>query len=89
MANLDTAAKRISGANVGNVWRGLGYFPTGTVDGPERLGFSFLYSGITAAVPSAVFPDPADVRSGTTYGPNGNDYVGTLEGGGSMYMRRR
>jgi hypothetical protein len=89
MADLDTAAKRISGANIGSPWRGLGYFPTGTVDGPERLAFAFMYSGITASAPGAVFPDPADVRTGITYGPTGADYTGTFAGGGGSYMRRR
>lgn len=47
------------------------------------------YAPTVIATGNPVFPDPADVRTGITYGPNGNDYTGTLEGGGSVYVRRR
>lgn len=30
-----------------------------------------------------VYPDPADVRFGVEYGPNGDDYTGTLSSGGN------
>jgi hypothetical protein len=30
----------------------------------------------------AVFPTEAQVQAGIEYGPNGNDYTGTLSGGG-------
>lgn len=36
------------------------------------LAFQILSGGI-------VWPDPSVVLLGITYGPNGNDYVGTLE----------
>lgn len=43
-------------------------------------------SGSTAVIStttgSAVWPDPADVLSGTTYGPTGADYTGTATAGG-------
>jgi hypothetical protein len=42
-----------------------------------------------AAAGSPVFPDPADVRNGVTYGPTGEDYTGTMQSGGGSYMRRR
>jgi len=38
---------------------------------------------------TAVFPDPADVTAGVTYGPTGADFTGTKTGGGGSYMRRR
>lgn len=40
---------------------------------------------------SAVFPPPGQVLTGVIYGPNGNDYTGTLvqASGGSAYLRRR
>jgi hypothetical protein len=31
---------------------------------------------------TAVYPPPADVKTGIEYGPNGNDFTGTLSGGG-------
>lgn len=38
----------------------------------------------------AVFPAPGQVLSGVVYGPNGNDYTGTLTaGGGAVFLRRR
>lgn len=33
----------------------------------------------TSSPATAVFPSPADVISGTLYGPNGQDFIGTLE----------
>jgi hypothetical protein len=53
---IDTPGKRFSAVNVGSPWRGLAYFPTGTVDASERLAVAFLYSGIAATAPVQV-PD--------------------------------
>lgn len=53
---LDTASKRFSAIHHGIPWRGLGYFPTGTIDASERLGLLWLYSGISASAPVTV-PD--------------------------------
>jgi len=52
----DTAAKRFSALNVSSPWRGLSYFPTGTVDVAERLAVAYFYSGIAAEAPVEV-PD--------------------------------
>lgn len=48
---LDTAGKRFSSLNVSSPWRGISYFPTGTIDAPERLAVSYYYSGIAAGTP--------------------------------------
>lgn len=63
MADLDTAAKRFSGINVGLPWRGMGAFPSGTIGAAARAAVAFLYSGIalTDAVP--VVP-PSDASGG-------------------------
>lgn len=53
---VDTAAKRFSAVHVSAPWRGLGYFPTGTVDAAERQAVAYLYSGISASAPVLV-PD--------------------------------
>lgn len=53
---LDTDAKRFSALNVGNPWRGVNYFPTGTVDAAERLALVYLGSSIVAEAPVEV-PD--------------------------------
>lgn len=34
------------------------------------------------------YPDPADVREGVVYGPNG-EFTGTYKGGGQVWLRRR
>lgn len=31
--------------------------------------------------PTAKYPDPSDVRLGVKYGPNGDDYTGTMTSG--------
>lgn len=45
---LDTDAKRYSAIHIGSPWRGVNYFPTGTVDAAERLPLLFLGSSISA-----------------------------------------
>jgi hypothetical protein len=46
MANLDTAAKRLSGINVGSPWRPTLPFPDGTIAQGDRQTLALLYSGI-------------------------------------------
>jgi hypothetical protein len=46
-------------------------------------------NGTAAGGGTAVFPDPADVVLGVTYGPTGIEFTGTMtSGGGSVYLRR-
>lgn len=70
---LDSDNKRYSALNVGSPWRGVNYFPTGTIDAAERLAVAYLGSSIAAAAPVEV-PDVVGETqaSGTT----------TLEGDG-------
>lgn len=55
----------------------------------EGVG-AYAWSGTTSTVSgSAVFPPPSQVLLGVVYGPNGNDYTGTLvAGGGTLWIRR-
>jgi hypothetical protein len=56
-----------------------------------RLRTSVLRSRVFGSlVFTAVFPDPADVRDGITYGPHGHDFTGTfICAGGGAYTPRR
>lgn len=52
---VDTAAKRFSALNVSSPWRGLSYFPTGTITAAERQAVAYLYSGIVSGLSAPVF----------------------------------
>lgn len=43
---MDTANKRLSAINISSPWRGLGIFPSGTVDQPARYALAHHYSGL-------------------------------------------
>lgn len=50
---------------------------------------SYSWGGTTSSFPGgAVFPPPNEVQAGVLYGPNGNDFLGTLAGGGTLWIRR-
>lgn len=56
---IDTAAKRFSALNISSPWRGISYFPTGTIDGPERQAIAYWYSGVAfGGTPAPVFSGP-------------------------------
>ena len=51
---------------------------------------SAVWSGVNFTFDSSVWPMPAQVQLGLVYGPNGNDFTGTLSaGGGSGVPRSR
>ena len=51
MADFDTAAKRLSGINIGCPWRGLLPIPDGDISSAgDRQTIAFLYSGIVPDV---------------------------------------
>ena len=43
---------------------------------------SAVWSGVNFTFDSSVWPMPAQVQLGLVYGPNGNDFTGTLSSGG-------
>lgn len=60
------------------------------VDTPEDESYGFDLPPLPASVaPSAVYPLPSQVLAGVVYGPNGNDYTGTMVAGGGGFYRRR
>lgn len=76
---LDTDAKRFSALNVGSPWRGIGYFPTGTVDAAERLAIAFLYSGIAAEAPVEIPDVEGETQAAGTATLEGSGFVVVVE----------
>ena len=75
----DTAAKRFSALNVSSPWRGLSYFPTGTVDEAERLAVAYLYSGIAAEAPVEVPDVVGETEAAGTTTLEGDGFVVAVE----------
>lgn len=72
---LDTANKRFSAANVGSPWRGLNYFPTGTIDAAERLAVAYLASSIAAEAPVEVPDVVGETQAAGTATLEGDGFV--------------
>lgn len=71
-----------------------GYAPSivqGQAQGAAPGKGALRFSGYAPSVSNgaAVFPLPNQVALGVVYGPNGNDYIGTLVGTGAVFLRRR
>ena len=95
---MSTSIVRGSGGNyrqqVAKVSRASGdYFinevmPSGGVVSISMGLGTVTWSGVNFTFDASVWPLPAQVQNGLKYGPNGNDFTGTLSGGGGSGMSR-
>lgn len=72
---LDSDAKRFSALNIGNPWRGVNYFPTGTVDAAERLAVLYFGSSIAAEAPVEVPDVVGETQAAGTATLEGDGFV--------------
>jgi hypothetical protein len=76
-SNLHATSGALTGpgsAVVGTAARTRVHSATGTLVGPGAI----IVGAATRSGTGATYPSPSDVRLGVIYGPNGNDFTGTL-----------